>query len=174
MDMFHHLVGQDTPHMAWWQMTIRAGIIFLYALVLYRLAPRRSFANLSAQDLVLTVILGSCLSRALTGNAPLLPTLVATAALVVLHAAVSALAPRSEMISCLVKGRPIRLIWQGAVDWEAVRHSGLGPRDLNEELRLKGVTRVEDVAEAHLERNGALSVIASRPGRASGPHASEK
>ena len=65
METFHYLIGQDTPHIAWWQMSIRAAIIFVYAILLYRVAPRRSFSNLSAQDIVLTVILGSSVSRAL-------------------------------------------------------------------------------------------------------------
>ena len=62
LETFHYLTGQETPHIAWWQMCNRAAIIFLYAMLLYRLAPRRSFANLSAVDIVLTVVLGSSLS----------------------------------------------------------------------------------------------------------------
>ncbi|WP_306130230.1 hypothetical protein [Roseovarius sp. MMSF_3350] len=42
METFHYLIGQDTPHIAWWQMSIRAAIIFVYAILLYRVAPRRS------------------------------------------------------------------------------------------------------------------------------------
>lgn len=161
MDTFHYLIGQDTPHIAWWQMMNRAVIVFVYALTLYRVAPRRSFAGLSAQDVVLTVVLGSSLSRALTGNAPLVPTLAATAALVVLHSMLSSMARRSEVISRLVKGRPIQLIQEGEVDWKAARRSDLGERDLSEQLRLKGVKRPVEVEEAYLERNGAISVIVS-------------
>lgn len=159
LETFHYVIGQDAPHMAWWQMCIRAAIIFIYALLLYRLAPRRSFANLSALDIVVTVVLGSSLSRALTGNAPLLPTLIATALLVSLHASLSALAPRSELISRLAKGRPIRLIQNGEVDWDAARRNHLGPRDISEQLRLKGVRAADEVDEAYLERNGQISII---------------
>ena len=52
METFHYLIGQNTPHIAWWQMSVRATIIFVYAILLYRVAPRRSFSNLSAQDIV--------------------------------------------------------------------------------------------------------------------------
>ena len=145
--------------MAWWQMCNRAAIIFIYAMLLYRLAPRRSLANLSAVDLVLTVVLGSSLSRALTGNAPLLRTLVATALLVALHAGLSALAPRSDLISRIAKGRPIRLIHDGEVDWNVIRRNHLGPRDIAEHLRLKGIRDAEEVDEAYLERNGQISII---------------
>ncbi|SFP93175.1 DUF421 domain-containing protein [Tranquillimonas alkanivorans] len=164
METFHYLIGQDTPHIAWWQMCLRAVIIFVYAVALYRLAPRRSFAGLSAFDIVLTVIMGSSLSRALTGNAPLLPALAATGLLVLMHAALSALAPRSELVSRLFKGRPIQLIRNGKIDWGAMRRSRLGERDLAEQLRLKGLRGAEDVEEAYLERNGAISVVKSSGG----------
>jgi uncharacterized membrane protein YcaP (DUF421 family) len=156
---FHHLIGEEPGHIAWWQMSNRAVLVFVYAVLLYRLAPRRSFANLSAFDIILTVIVGSALSRSLTGNAPVLPTLAATAALVVLHTIFSVLAPRSEAFSWLSKGRPIRLISDGTIDWSVARRNLLGPRDIEEQLRLKGLNRLEQVDEAYLERNGQISIV---------------
>ncbi|WP_370046811.1 MULTISPECIES: DUF421 domain-containing protein [Salipiger] len=159
METFHYLIGQDTPHIAWWQMSLRAVIIFLYAILLYRVAPRRSFSNLSAQDIVLTVVLGSSLSRTLTGNAPLLPTLAATGLLVVLYVSVTALAPRSKVVSRLLKGRPITLVRDGEVDDEAFRKAHFGENDIAELLRLNGLRDLSEVEEARLERNGQVSVI---------------
>ncbi len=159
METFHYLIGQDTPHIAWWQMSLRAVIIFLYAILLYRVAPRRSFSNLSAQDIVLTVVLGSSLSRSLTGNAPLLPTLAATGLLVVLYVSVTALAPRSKVVSRLLKGRPITLVRDGEVDDEAFRKAHFGENDIAELLRLNGLRDLSEVEEARLERNGQVSVI---------------
>lgn len=159
METFHYLIGQDTPHIAWWQMSLRAVIIFLYAILLYRVAPRRSFSNLSAQDIVLTVVLGSSLSRALTGNAPLLPTLAATGLLVVLYISVTALAPRSKVVSRLLKGRPITLVRDGEVVDEAFRKAHFGENDISELLRLNGLRDLSEVEEARLERNGQVSVI---------------
>ncbi len=54
-----------------WQECARAILIFLYGLVLLRLSGRRTFAQWSALDVVLSIIIGSSLSRALTGSAPL-------------------------------------------------------------------------------------------------------
>ncbi len=161
METFYYLIGQDTPHIAWWQMSIRAAIIFVYAILLYRVAPRRSFSNLSAQDIVLTVILGSSLSRALTGNAPLIPTLVATGLVVALYVGVTAVAPHSQIVSRLVKGRPISLVREGKVDWQAFRSAHFGENDITELLRLNGLRELSDVEEAHLERNGQVSVISN-------------
>ncbi|OWY06851.1 YetF domain-containing protein [Thioclava sp. IC9] len=92
-------------------------------------------------------------------HAPLLPTLVATALLIALHSVLAALAPRSEFLSYIIKGRPVRLISNGVVDWEAAEKSRLGERDLTEQLRLKGLRGPDEVEVAYIERNGAISIV---------------
>ncbi len=159
MQTFHLIFGESPDTIVWWQMCARAALIFLYALALYRLLPRKAFGGMAAVDIVLTVVVGSSLSRALTSNAPLIPTLAATALLAVLYVALSWATPRAEWLSRLAKGRPIRLVHEGKVDREAMRRAQLGERDLSENLRLKGVRSPEQVEEAYLERNGAISVI---------------
>ncbi|MCB8839770.1 DUF421 domain-containing protein [Aurantimonas sp. VKM B-3413] len=165
MELFRFVFGDASGPIAWWQMCDRAVLVFAYALVLYRLLPRKAFGGTAALDIVVTVVLGSSLSRALTANAPLIPVLAATAVLAGLYAALSALAPRSQWLSRLAKGRAIQLVRNGTVDWQAMRRARLGERDLAESLRLKGVSNVAEVAEAFLERNGAISVVkAASPG----------
>ena len=159
METFHYLVGSDADPIAWWQMSIRAVIIFVWALVLYRLVPRRAFGGSAAADIVVVVIMGSSLSRALTGNAPLLPAMAATAMLSALYSVMVMLSWRIDLLSYLLKGRPVQLIRDGQVDQRALRRVQLGTRDLEEGLRLEGVKDIDKVAEAYLERNGELSVI---------------
>ena len=61
-------------------MGTRAVIVFLWAMVLYRVIPRRALGGNAAVDIVLLVLIGSSLSRALTGTAPLLPVIGADGA----------------------------------------------------------------------------------------------
>jgi uncharacterized membrane protein YcaP (DUF421 family) len=158
MEMFHYLTGHDADPIAWWQMCVRAAIIFFYAVALYRLVPRRAFGSIAAADIVVVVMMGSSLSRALTGNAPLLPALAATALLAALYTVLTALAARLEWLSWLVKGRPVLLIRDGRIDTGAMRRTLMGRHDLEETLRTNGVADIEQVAEACLERGGELSV----------------
>lgn len=159
METFYFLIGRDTDPIAWWQMCLRAAIIFVWALVIYRVLPRRAFGSNATLDIVVVVIMGSTLSRALTGNAPLLAALAATTTLAGLYSAMSLLSWRFDPLSRLVKGRPVLLIRDGEVDRKALRQAQLGERDLAENLRLEGVRNFSEVAEAYLERNGELSVI---------------
>ncbi len=67
------------------QECARAVLIFFYGLVMLRLSGRRTFAQMSAIDLVISIVVGSNLSRAMTGGVPLWGTLASVIVLVVLH-----------------------------------------------------------------------------------------
>jgi len=71
-------------------------LIFAFGLALIRFAGERVRGRRGAMDIVIFVTMGFNLSRALTGNAPFLATLGATAALVALHAVLAAAAVRSR------------------------------------------------------------------------------
>lgn len=159
LETLHHLTGENAEAIAWWQMCIRAVIIFFYALFLYRILPRRAFGSNSAADIVAVVIMGSSLSRGMTGSVPLLPVLAATAVLAGLYVILTALAWRVDPISRVVKGRPVRLVRDGVVDWPALRRCQLGERDLEESLRQEGVSDLSDVTGLWLERDGKVSII---------------
>lgn len=159
MTILHDLIGSSDGEVTWWQMSLRALLIFLYGLVLIRLGPRRIFGKNTVYDVLLAVILGSALSRALTGNAPFVPTLAAATALVVLHALLGRLALGVPAVGRLVKGSETLLLRDGEIDRRALRRSNLTERDLMEALRLKGAASAEKVEAAYLERSGDISVI---------------
>jgi len=157
------LLGGSAHEITWWQMTVRTAIIFAYGLVVIRVAGRRAFGRSSALDMVQSVVIGSSLSRALTGNAPLLATLVAMTALVLLHAFLSRLSFRWHRIETLLKGDADRLVAQGRTDRERMRAHHITERDLMESIRLGGMANsLEGVEEAYLERSGHISVVVKR------------
>src|SRR5436190_6819091 len=88
----------------WWEMSIRAGLIFIFGLLLIRLFGRRAFGKQNPLDIVVAIIVGSNLSRTLTGNAPFFPALAGTAALLALFWLLEHGAARSLWLSHLVKG----------------------------------------------------------------------
>ena len=150
-----------------WQMALRAIIVFIIAVALARLASKRFMARNSAFDLILAIMLGSVLSRAITGQSPFYPTLAASAALVAMHGLIAWIASRSGWFGFLVKGHARELVKDGRVISEAMRRNRVGEHDLQEALRVNGsCASVEDVASAHLERNGDISVLKrSKPPR---------
>lgn len=142
------------------QMTLRALVIYLSAVVLVRIGQKRFMGKNTAFDMILGIILGSVLSRAITGNAPFVPTLAAGAVLVGLHWLFSVISFRSHRFGRLIKGDKRLLIRDGEILWDNMRKSHLGRNDLEMALRSTGkVTDAAGVKLAHFERSGDISVI---------------
>jgi uncharacterized membrane protein YcaP (DUF421 family) len=167
-DILHALAGPDEPSITWWQMTVRAVVVFVFGIALVRLAGRRAFGRNAALDIITSVVLGSMLSRAITGNAPLFGTLVAAAVLVLLHYLLATIALRSETLGRLVKGGETQLIRDGGVDRAALHRSRLTDHDLVEALRLNGAAGPGEVEAAFLERSGQISVVKRNRGSRNG------
>ena len=145
-------------HMAW-----RSLVVFLFSVLLMRVGVKRLLGHNAAMDVMLAVILGSVLSRAINGQADFFPTLGAGLVLVLLHRLLAMASLRSHWVSLFAKGRDRVLVRQGQVDREALRHATMTEDDLLENLRLHGnIGSAAEAEEARLERNGTVSVIKRR------------
>lgn len=159
-EVFRDLIGPDSNAINWWQMCIRGLLIFLLALLLVRVGDRRIFSKNASFDIVLGIILGSILSRAITGNSPFIPTSITCVGLVALHWVFAFMAQKNHAFGTLIKGKKLLLVKDGQIQEETMKKQNLTIHDLNEVLRMNGkLTKVEDVQEAYLERSGNVSVI---------------
>ena len=153
-------LGLETKDIGIGQMSLRAVVVFVLAIVMIRIANKRFMGKNAAFDVLLGIVFGSMVSRAITGNAPFLPTLVASLVLVLMHWVLSAIAFRSQWFGTLVKGHDSALVRDGEIQWEAMRKAHVTRHDLDEAIRNSGdQPDIEQVASAHLERNGDISVI---------------
>lgn len=160
VNWIHQVVGSGPDTILWWQMVCRGVIIFIYTLLLVRFGGRRIFGKNTSFDIVVGVILGSIMSRALTANAQLFPTLAAATTLVILHRLLAVAAMHNHWIGHLIKGTEVRLVKDGKLDVENLRRSEMTEHDLGEALRLQGKTEdVSNVKAAYLERSGDVSVV---------------
>ena len=153
-------LGRDVADVTTAQMALRTVIVYAFALAVIRLGSRRFLSQASAFDVIVAIMLGSIMSRAINGSAPFLPTLVSGAALVGIHWLLAALAYRLDWIGPVVKGRPVTLITDGAVDRDAMRRAGVSEHDLEQALRSQArVSEPSRVRLATLERDGSISVL---------------
>jgi len=156
----HRLLGLDARDLTVWQMALRALLVYVAAVVILRLGSKRFMGKNTVFDVILGIMLGSVMSRAITGNAPLFPALGAACVLVALHYLIAAVSFRSEKFGAMVKGQECALVRDGEIQWENMRRHQIGERDLLEALRLHGkISEAKEVEVANLERNGGISVI---------------
>ncbi|MGN6374735.1 MAG: DUF421 domain-containing protein [Sphingomonas sp.] len=146
-------------HIEWWQECARAALILIYGIALVRLAGRRIFGKWSALDIIVSVIVGSSLSRALTGNAPLWGTLAATALLVLLHWVLSKIVTRWSAASHVIEGKPIEMARDGSMIESRRRRHALSAADIDEALHQSSVEDVGATSKMILEPSGKISIF---------------
>jgi uncharacterized membrane protein YcaP (DUF421 family) len=145
------------------QVGMRAGVLFVIALVLIRIAGMRAFGRKSSFDSVVTIMLGAVLSRPVIGASPFWPTVVGCMVLVVLHRALGVLTARSRWLERVVKGSS-RVVYREGHDETRQRvRSGISEADLDEVARrhalLPDHTGVQEIV---MESSGELSVVTHR------------
>lgn len=153
-------LGRDVQDVGSIAMVLRTIVIYVFALVIVRIGSMRLLSRASAFDFIVSIMLGSIMSRAINGSAPLIPTLLGGVALVGLHWLFAWLAFRAHWFGALVKGNPVVLIEDGKVRPEGMREENLSVRDLTEALRRQGTqTDPSKIRLAQLERSGEISVV---------------
>jgi uncharacterized membrane protein YcaP (DUF421 family) len=156
--------GGDVPHdpLRLHQIAMRAVAVYVLGLFVVRIGKSRLISRAAALDVILGFILGSLLSRGITGHASISGTFVASAVLVAMHSLFTAIGFQWHALGSMIKGH-VRLVIEDGRPVEAnLRRSHISNEDLLGELRLQGVETCADVQRAFKERNGEVSVIKRR------------
>lgn len=153
-------------HLSTLQEAARAVLIFAYGMVLLRMVGPRMFGQWSALDIVITIMVGSALARAMTGSAPLIGTMAAAAIMAFLHATLACWVARNDVVARLIEGKAVTLIDHGHVDHDARKRAKISKSDVHEALRQEGVdgeAHIANVKSMTLEPSGHLSVVKIDP-----------
>src|SRR5215207_6109697 len=132
-------LGLESKEIGVAQMALRAVVVYVVTVAFVRLAKKRFMGHATAFDVILGIMLGSIVSRAITGNAPFLPALAAGATLIAVHWVLSWASFRSHGFGNLVKGEPRLLIRDGRPEREAMRRAHITEHDLDEDSRAEGL-----------------------------------
>lgn len=152
--------GVDPKELDALQIGARAVLVLAFAVLALKLGGKRTLGRMSALDTMVLIVLGSMLSRAVNGSAPLFATLAGALLVVVVHELLAAMAFRWHRVSVFLKGHPSVLVEDGVVQRDAMRRAHVTDEDLAAHLRQAAhVDSPEAVQQARLERNGAISVV---------------
>jgi uncharacterized membrane protein YcaP (DUF421 family) len=152
-------LGKTAEELGAGEIAIRAAIIYAVTLIIVRLGKKRFMGSGTAFDMIVGIMLGSMASRALTGNAPMIPTMTGAAVLVALHWLFSGIALHWHGFGIFIKGHSRTLIRDGEIQMHGMRKTHTTTKDLEEDLRSQGLTDWSGVKEARLERSGKISIV---------------
>ena len=159
IDLVNSSLGLNAEQLNIWQMGLRAAVIYIAALIMVRLADDRRFiGKYAAFDVILSIIFGSTLSRAINGSSAFFETIFAGFVLVGMHWLVSTVSFYSTKFEIYIKGQPQILIKNGQLCHKTLETCHITQEDLVSSLRLKCQTdELQQVERACLERNGDIS-----------------
>jgi uncharacterized membrane protein YcaP (DUF421 family) len=153
-------IGQDSMDLSIPNMALRAVVVYVAALAMVRIGEKRFFGKNTAFDLILGIIFGSIVSRAITGQSAFFPTLTAALMVILLHWFFAMVAFHVHPFALWIKGTSRVLVQEGEIQWDAMRKSHIGKHDLMTALRSEAnIDTLDKVQEARLERSGDISVI---------------
>lgn len=144
---------------------LRAFAMYLALMVLFKIAGRRSLAELTTFDFVLLMIIGEATQQALLGDDfSLTNAFQVIITLIAVDVGFSLLKQRSSWVSRLIDGEPTIIVENGKLLHRRLRHARLVEADVMEAARSsQGIETIDQIKFAIIERNGKISVIRQDP-----------
>jgi uncharacterized membrane protein YcaP (DUF421 family) len=159
------LLGIGAEDLTSGQMALRAVLTFVMTVAIVRLGNKRLFGKGTAFDLVVAIMIGSVMSRAITNASALLATWLAGVVLIGMHWLLATLSYHIDWFGPLIKGNPVLLVKEGDIQRDGMREGGVSQMDLDQALRAEGSEPDPSrVQLAYLERDGSISVVPRKDG----------
>lgn len=146
----------------------RVVAIYGFLLVVFRLAGKRTLAQMTSFDLLLVLVIGDATQQALIGDDFTLGTaFVAISSLVLLDVSLGFVKSRWSAVDRVVDGLPLILVDRGTPLPDRMAREGIDLGDILAAGREQhGLRSLDEIDFAVLERSGGLSIIAK-------PHADD-
>jgi uncharacterized membrane protein YcaP (DUF421 family) len=142
---------------------LRAATVYLVLLVVFRLAGKRTLAQVTSFDLVLLLIISEAVAQALVGDDfSLVNALLIVLTLVLMDVALG-FVKRSREASKWLEGLPVVIVEDGRLLPDRIGRTQVDEDDvLTAAQRQLGLERLDQIKYAVLERSGGIAVIPKR------------
>jgi uncharacterized membrane protein YcaP (DUF421 family) len=147
------------------ESVLRGAAVYLFLLVVFRIAGQRTLAQITTFDLVLLLIISEAIQQALIGN----DNSMTNAGLIVLTLAglnvgLSVLKQRSKHAEKVLEDVPLVLVAEGRILKDRMDKVRVDEDDILEAARsMHGLERLDQIRYAVLERSGDISIIPQSP-----------
>lgn len=139
----------------------RAAAIYLVLLAVFRLAGRRTVAQMTSFDLILALIVSEGVSQGLTGqDHSVTNALLIAVTLISIDILLAWLKARFAKLDDLLEGRPLVVVDHGRLLEDRMLKARVAKDDVMAAARERqGIERVDQIKYAVLERSGGISII---------------
>lgn len=138
----------------------RTSLVYLFLLLVLRLAGKRELGQLRLFDLVVILIISNAVQAAMVGpDTSLTGGLLAASLLVLLNWVVGRVSGRTAWLDAFLTGSPTLLVYDGHVIDAHLRREGVSEDELCMALREHGFASPSDVKLVVLEVDGTISVV---------------
>src|SRR3954469_16944325 len=149
------LFHTDVHDLPWWNLVIRATVVYVAVLLLLRISGKRQVAQMGIVEFVALLLISNAVQNAMNGGDNSLPGgLILAFVLILLASAFAYVTYRCPKIEQIVQGRTTLLIHHGKVLHQNLARELLTVREMQHILRKQGIHEVADIAEAVLESDG--------------------
>lgn len=143
---------------------IRALSVYAIILLIFRIAGRRTLAQITPFDLVLTLIISESIQEALIdSDGSLTGAVLVVVTMVGANIALSVAKERSKLVARILDGLPVVVIEKGAPRQEAMDRERVDKDDVLAAARENfGLSRIDEIDYAVVEDSGAIGIIPRR------------
>jgi uncharacterized membrane protein YcaP (DUF421 family) len=140
---------------------LRAAAIYIVLLLIFRLAGRRTVAQMTSFDLILALIVSEGVSQGLTGqDHSVTNALLIAITLISMDIALAWLKTRFTKVDDWLEGRPLIVVEHGRLLEDRMLKARVAVDDVMAAARERqGIERLEQIKYAVLERSGGISII---------------
>jgi len=141
-------------------IVLRAIIIYLVVLFLYRIMGKRQLGQMQPFELVLTLIIADLATIPMAEvSVPVLHGIVPVFTLVILHFVLTFFSSVSNKFASFLSGKPVIVINPDGIDHKALKSLNISVDDVFEAIRGCGYFSIEQIQYAIMETNGKMSVL---------------
>lgn len=140
---------------------LRALTVYVFLLVLFRIAGRRTLAEMTNFDFVLLLIISEATQNAMIGNDYSITNgVLVILTLIGVDIGLSVMKQRFPLMERYMDGMPLVIVDEGRPLKDLMDRARVDEQDILASARDKhGLERMEQIKYAVLERNGGISII---------------
>jgi uncharacterized membrane protein YcaP (DUF421 family) len=146
------------------EKVIRSVAVYVFLLVVFRLAGKRQLAQINTMDLIVLLTISNTVQNAIIGpDTSLLGGLIGAAALVGANALLVHFLYKKPELSKLIEGTPTILMENGQLIEAHLKSEEVTQQELLETAQQQGYASLDELETITLETSGNLSFIPRKP-----------